>query len=423
MKSKLNVYVAFVIAGAAFLCGALLFWQHVSEAWWVIAVWAASGWLSDMYPVEVRKINGNAMLLGLGMTFNLAAAVLFSPATAMLIGFISGTSTSGIKEWYKILFNASQIAISTMVASFVYHLVYVGGAHEIVKVFVIGLALTVYAIVNNSLVAGAVSLSTGKKFSGILKDVLIDFFGMSIFIALAIAYIIIYLYPYTGLWIILVALGPLLVVRIVLNLYRKFLNSKMDSMYALLKALEEKDPYTAGHGERVARYCEIIAERLGIDGKRLSDLKMAAQLHDIGKIGIRDKVLNKPGKLSLEEFEEIKTHPLKGAEIVGEVPAFNRIVPWIKYHHEHWNGTGYPEGISGKKIPVEAMIIEVADVYDALTTQRAYRRAFEPKTALEIMKRENGRAFDPVVLAAFLDVADAIEKARLEMTKKREEEL
>ena len=183
-------------------------------------------------------------------------------------------------------------------------------------------------------------------------------------------------------------------------------------MGALLKALEEKDPYTAGHGERVSKYATLVAERLGIDGKLLEDLRMAAWLHDIGKIGIRDKVLNKPGKLSLDEFEEIKSHPVKGAEILSEVPSFRKMVPWVKYHHEHWDGSGYPEGLKGKQIPLEARIIGVVDVYDALTTQRAYRKAFSPEMALQIMKNESGKSFDPVVLAAFLDVIDKIEDVR-----------
>jgi len=414
LKRSLKFYVAFVVVGAGVFFGALLSWYRISQPWWLIAVWALSGWLSDMYPVEVRKMNGNSMLLGLGMTFNLSSAVLFSPVTAMLIGFISGTSTSGIKEWYKILFNVAQISIATGVASLVYHSVHIGTSYEyeIIKIFMIGLALVSYAFVNSIFVSKALNFASGKKFWGILKDILIDFFGLSIFVAMAIAYLIIYLYPYAGLWVIPVALGPLLIVRLVLDLYKKFLNSKIESVSALLKALEEKDPYTAGHGERVSRYAEVVAERLGIDGKRLEDLKMAAWLHDIGKIGIRDRVLNKPGKLSMDEFEEIKSHPIKGAEILSEVPSFKRMVPWVKYHHEHWDGTGYPEGLKGRQIPLEARIIGVVDVYDALTTQRAYRKEFDPKMALLIMKNESGKTFDPVVLAAFLDVIDKIEDIR-----------
>ena len=418
MNRSLKLYVASVVISAGALLGALLFLNQRIEPLWIIVVWGISGWISDLYPVQMRRINGNSMLLGVGMMFNLSAAVLFSPITAMIVGMITGLPSAKGVRWYKALFNIAQISISTAVASIVYKLAYPAGSPEIIKILAIAIAIGAYAVLNNFFVAGAVSFATGKKIKVLLKDVFIDFFGVSMFVALAIAYVVIFLYPYVGLWDIAIALGPLLLVRFVLDLYKKFLNTKIESMDALLKALEERDPYTAGHGDRVALYSEIIGERLGIDGKRLEDLKIAARLHDVGKIGVRDKVLNKPGKLTLDEFEEIKRHTLKGAEILKEVPSFKRIIPWIKYHHEHWDGSGYPEGLKGKRIPLEARIIEVADVYDALVTQRAYREAFEPKEALKIMKTESGKAFDPVVVAAFLDVISKIEKARVERTPK-----
>ena len=412
MKKTLKLYIAFVVISAGALMSALLFLNYQIEPLWLIFVWGVSSWISDMFPVEVKKINGNSMLLGLSMTFNLSAAVLFSPLTAALIGMIGGLPSLKKVEWSKAIFNVAQISISTAMASLIYRWAYPVNSAEIIKILAIGIAILSYAVLNNIFVSSAVSLATGKKMKTILKDVFMDFFGISIFISLAVAYVVVYLYPYVGLWDIAIALGPLLTIRFVLDLYKKFLNTKIESMGALLKALEEKDPYTAGHGERVSKYATLVAERLGIDGKLLEDLRMAAWLHDIGKIGIRDKVLNKPGKLSLDEFEEIKSHPVKGAEILSEVPSFRKMVPWVKYHHEHWDGSGYPEGLKGKQIPLEARIIGVVDVYDALTTQRAYRKAFSPEMALQIMKNESGKSFDPVVLAAFLDVIDKIEDVR-----------
>ncbi len=412
MKKTLKLYIAFVVISAGALMSALLFLNYQIEPLWLIFVWGVSSWISDMFPVEVKKINGNSMLLGLSMTFNLSAAVLFSPLTAALIGMIGGLPSLKKTEWSKAIFNVAQISISTAMASLIYRWAYPVNSPEIMKILAIGISIVSYAMINGFMVTGALSIATQKKMKTLLKDVFIDFFGASIFISLAVAYVVVYLYPYVGLWDIAIALGPLLTIRFVLDLYKKFLNTKIESMGALLKALEEKDPYTAGHGERVSKYATLVAERLGIDGKLLEDLRMAAWLHDIGKIGIRDKVLNKPGKLSLDEFEEIKSHPVKGAEILSEVPSFRKMVPWVKYHHEHWDGSGYPEGLKGKQIPLEARIIGVVDVYDALTTQRAYRKAFSPEMALQIMKNESGKSFDPVVLAAFLDVIDKIEDVR-----------
>lgn len=414
MKKSLKFYIAAVAAGAGFFLGALLFLNYRIEPWWLIIIWALSGWISDLYPVEMRNINGNSMLLGLGMTFNLSAAVLFSPLSAAIVGLMVGApSFKWSNKWYKSLFNISQISISTVVASLIYKYISIVDGNEFIKILSIGIALISYTFVNNLFVAGVISISTGKKAVSLIKDTFIDFFGISMFIALGISYVIIYLYPLVNLWVIPIALGPLLTIRLILDLYRKILNSKIESMYALLKALEEKDPYTAGHGERVALYAEIVAERIGLSGNRLEDLKMAARLHDVGKIGIKDRILNKPGKLDVSEFAEIKKHPVKGAEIISEVPSFKKMVPWIKHHHERWDGKGYPDGLSNKEIPMEARIIGISDIYDALTTKRAYRDAFTHDEAIQLIKNESGNAFDPVVAAAFLDVIDQIDAIRL----------
>ncbi len=416
LKRSLNLYITSVVVGAGLIVGALLLWQHIIEPWWLIVVWALSGWISDMYPVNVRSVNGNSMLLGLSMTFNLTAAVLFSPPTAAIVGFLAGAPTFEKTKWYKALFNASQISISTAFTSLVYHVLSQFAGIEILKILIIGVAIIIYAISNNIFVSIALGISSGKKIMSISKDILIDFFGASIFIALGIAYLMIYLYPFVDLWVIPIALGPLLMIRFILDLYRKILNSKVESMYALLKALEEKDTYTAGHGDRVAIYTEIVGERLGFSGKHLEDLKMAARLHDLGKIGIKDRILNKPGKLDMNEFGEIKKHPIKGAEIISEVPSFKNMIPWIKHHHERWDGKGYPDGLSGNDIPMEARIIGISDIYDALTTKRAYRDAFSGEEALQLIKDESGNSFDPVVAAAFLDVIDKIDAVRLGKT-------
>ncbi|MCL4408552.1 MAG: hypothetical protein M1521_07965 [Thermotogae bacterium] len=264
MSLSLKFYIAIItIISGALVC-ALLFFHEPIDPWWIVIIWGLSGWFADAYPVEVRKIDGNRWVIGLGMTFNLSAAVLFSPLSAMIIGIITATSLNEMKttQWYKIVFNVAQISIATFVVAFTYRLFPVNS--EIVKIFAIAAVIGVYAIINNTFVAGAVSLATKKRFGGILKDVLIDFFGLSIFISLSISYLAIYLYPYVHFYVIFVILGPLLAIRFVIDLYRKFLNTKLETMYALTRALEEKDPYTAGHGERVSLYCEVIAEKIGI---------------------------------------------------------------------------------------------------------------------------------------------------------------
>jgi len=415
LTNSLKFYIAItaIISGALFC--ALLFLNEKIEPWWLVVVWGLSGWVADAYPVEIRKINGNRWIIGLGMTFTLSAAILFSPLTAMIIAMFAATALNNMKftQWYKIIFNVTQIAIATVAAAFIYRAFPVNSS-IIVKIIAIAVAISIYAMINNSFVAGAVSLATQKKFIPILKDVLVDFFGATIFISLGIAYLAIYLYPYVGFYVIFVILGPLLAIRFVMTLYRKFLNTKLEAMYALMKALEEKDPYTAGHGERVSLYCEVMAEKFDIYGKRLEDLKIAAQLHDVGKIGVRDIVLNKPERLTTVEYDEIKKHPVDGAKILSEIPSLKVIVPWIRYHHERWDGSGYPDGIKGDQIPLEAQIIGISDVYDALTTKRAYRDEYSNEEAIKMITEESGKGFNPELVSALLSFKERFNEIRVE---------
>jgi HD-GYP domain-containing protein (c-di-GMP phosphodiesterase class II) len=173
----------------------------------------------------------------------------------------------------------------------------------------------------------------------------------------------------------------------------------------MLAAIEAKEPYTAGHSERVAAYSRAMARRLMHDDPTLEGLKeeawTAGLLHDIGKIGIEDRILNKGDILTREEFEEMKRHPVLGADILAPVDALRPILPAIRYHHERWQGGGYPEGLVGKEIPLLARIVAVADTFDALTTQRVYQDPYSPEEALEILRDLSGKGFDPHIAEAF----------------------
>lgn len=174
----------------------------------------------------------------------------------------------------------------------------------------------------------------------------------------------------------------------------------------LISIIEMKDPYTKGHAERVMKYSKRIGEKLSSKGYKIDlfDLEIAAYLHDIGKIVIPENILNKPDKLTQEEYAIVKRHSLDGYNILSNIEYFDNIKEIVLYHHENVDGSGYPLGIKGDKIPVESKIISVADVFDALTTDRPYRKAFSEQKAIEIMKEEVGKKFDPEVFEAFLAV-------------------
>jgi len=176
----------------------------------------------------------------------------------------------------------------------------------------------------------------------------------------------------------------------------------LDSVKALAGAIDAKDPYTRGHSDRVRRMNMRIGTKMGFSEERLENLVFGALLHDIGKIGIRDEVLQKKGQLSPEEYQYVQQHPLIGVKIVEGIDFFKDKISIIRNHHEHFDGSGYPDGLIGEVIPLEARIIAVADSFDAMTSLRPHRRAMPVDEVIEEMERGKGKQFDPRVLEIFL---------------------
>jgi HD-GYP domain-containing protein (c-di-GMP phosphodiesterase class II) len=177
----------------------------------------------------------------------------------------------------------------------------------------------------------------------------------------------------------------------------------INSVRMLAAAIDAKDPYTRGHSERVARYSIGIGKNLGLSDQEMRSLRISALLHDVGKIGIDDRILRKPGALSEEEFEVMKQHPAKGAAIMSGVAQLIDIIPGMKYHHEKWSGGGYPDNLEGERIPMQARIVAIADTFDAMTTNRPYQKAMELGYVVEKIKSFAGTRFDPRVVEAFVN--------------------
>lgn len=186
------------------------------------------------------------------------------------------------------------------------------------------------------------------------------------------------------------------------RLFERIRAANLETMMALAQALETKDAYTRGHSERMVQRAEAVAERLGLPEVETELLRYSAILHDIGKIGIPDNILNKPDKLTDEEYRLIKEHPIRGAEIVKQVKALEPVASIILQHHERWDGKGYPQGLKGEAIPIEARIVSVLDAFDAMTSDRPYRKALPIERVIGELKRCSGTQFDPKVVDAFL---------------------
>ncbi len=192
-----------------------------------------------------------------------------------------------------------------------------------------------------------------------------------------------------------------------------------ETVSALASTIEVNDAYTHGHCERVALGTRAIAERLGVEGEELREFELAALLHDIGKIGVSTHILSKQGRLTKAEFREMQEHAALGARILGAVSFLSGVARYVRYHHEDWDGGGYPDGLAGEEVPLAARIIHVVDAYDAMTSSRPYRTALPFQEAVRRIVAERGRQFDPVIVDRLLELVEegVMESIRLQVDR------
>jgi putative nucleotidyltransferase with HDIG domain len=345
----------------------------------------------------------------------LSIIIIFGSKISILLVCLS-TALSEFKRrkimpFYKSIFNINLYVIMVGAASFVYERF--GGMpgqldlyHDILRIIILIFA---YLFVNVSLVTIALSLLENKRsyliFFNNFKWALPNYLALApLGILLAVIYLNI------GIIGVLLFLIPLLTARHSFQLYMNMRKVYLDTIQALATTIEAKDPYTHGHSDRVAKYSLIIAEEMNLTGDFLNMLKYAALLHDIGKIGIPEQILNKPGKLSEYEFNKVKQHPELGASIVEKLDFLSKPATFIKSHHERLNGSGYPQGLCGEDIPLGAAILAVADAFDAMTTDRPYRKAWSVNEAMAEIEKNSGIQFMSEVVQA---LKNSLEKGRI----------
>ncbi|MBI4734016.1 MAG: HD domain-containing protein [Rubrobacteridae bacterium] len=339
--------------------------------------------------------------------------VLLGPWAAVAATLITGINISDIKfkiPWYKTLFSVCNYVMSTFAAGFIY--VMAGGPvggfgisdfPMIIIPFL--LTCTTFFMINTSLISIALSVLYGEpaidNWRSNFQWLVPHYFALGV-LGLMLAQI----FAKSGYASIVLLAIPLLVARQTFMNYMQLRGAYINTVWALVQALEAKDPYTRGHSERVAQYAEAIANELKLPERTVETLRYAALLHDIGKIGIARKILNKPGRLNDEEFRRIKAHPEIGAEIIGNIDFLKEAVPAVYHHHEHLNGRGYADGLSGEGIPLLARIMTVADSFDAMTSTRSYRPALSTQDAVAELMSCSGKQFDDSVVDAFIRVLD-----------------
>ncbi|NLC38655.1 MAG: HD-GYP domain-containing protein, partial [Clostridia bacterium] len=321
----------------------------------------------------------------------------------------------------KMAFNQGQFAISVGTAGLVYERFAISSL-DWSPMFFAALLATVFTffVLNTLQIAFVIALSEGVPVRAVLvgnmKWAVPNFLAltpMGILLALV--------YQYFGVLGIVLLVIPLLIARSSFQAYVDMREMYLDTIKSLTAAVDAKDPYTAGHSQRVGCYAKEIAKEFKFSPEKLETLEYMAVLHDIGKLGIPEGILNKPGRLTAEEYWMMQQHSVIGYEIVGQIRRLKKDAVFIRHHHEWWDGSGYPDHLQGEEIPLESRILAVADAFDAMTMDRPYRRARTFEEALAEVKAGAGTQFDPKVVEKFLQAAPRLKEICLQGGKSRED--
>ncbi|MBU4348822.1 HD-GYP domain-containing protein [bacterium] len=407
MSLKLKVYIGVVTGGAIGLFIYLFSSLSFSPNMWLIFIFfLVLSTFAEFIPVGLPR--GGSITIGFPIDF--VIILVYGPVFAMLITALSaiiGVTVKGKTSWYKIIFDASQYALSAGVAGVVYQ--YAGGIIGFQNFFKFAfpaaLCALTYCIVNSILVAIVICLDQGIKITTVwrinIREMIPSYLSEA-----PIGFLMAIVYVEVGIVGILLFFLPLLLARRSFELYTKMRKMYLETIRALAAAIDTKDPYTKGHSERVTQTSIALARELNLPEGEINNIEYAALLHDIGKIGIDERILGKNDGLTSEEFKRIKEHTIMGANIIRPVEFLKDSYKTVYHHHERYNGKGYPDGLKGEDIPISARIIAVADAYDAMGSDRPYRKKLKQDKIMKELTEQSGKQFDPEVVKALISVLD-----------------
>ncbi|MDX9917561.1 MAG: HD-GYP domain-containing protein [Gudongella sp.] len=375
----------------------------------LLAFWAV---LSIIVESLLIPMPNNTIGVSVGYAINIAAVIVGGPllaTTASGIGFlcraprITGRGYVHVFNLpvHKSVFNVSQSVIVTAIISLLY--LWAGGEIGKFALLPTMLILILGVVLNTLIISGFLSVSNKANFADTWISNIRGIFPSAIAVG-TMGIIIALAFLGYGYGAVILFFGPLLLARYSFKLYIEMRNLYLSTIQALNKTVEAKDPYTSGHANRVEKLAVELAEAYHLPFESIQNIKTASILHDIGKIGINDSILNKATKLTSEEFVEIMKHPSIGAEIISKVDFLKDITTIVKHHHERYDGKGYPDGLSGEDIPIEACVLTIADSYDAMTSDRPYRRALTTAEAIEELRRNSGTQFHPKLVETFISL-------------------
>ncbi|MBI2914877.1 MAG: HD-GYP domain-containing protein [Firmicutes bacterium] len=395
------VEILVVASAAAFV---VLFFKPSSLLDWpgfvAFVVFSAA---AEVFPVRVP--DGGSVSVAFSMNF---AMILLFGAGPAAVGAAVGMTVGNLwerKRFDKLIFNAAQIALAAGISGLVFEQFggRLGGAVTLPGDLIpLGMTVITYFIINLALVSLFISAVQGVRFITVwassVRWCVPNFMGLG---SLGLLLVVIYKSS-LGFYGVLLVFVPILVARYSFQQYVDIRSAHFDTIGALAATLDAKDEYTRGHSDRVARLAESIGRAMKLPESEIETIRYAGLLHDIGKIGVSEMVLNKIEKLTTDEMASIQKHSSVGAGIISEVGFLKGVGNIIKYHHEWYNGRGYPEGLRQEEIPVGARVMAVADAFDAMTSDRAYRSALSEEEAVQRLIDARGVQFDPAVVDRFV---------------------
>jgi putative nucleotidyltransferase with HDIG domain len=366
--------------------------------------------LTESLTVTYRNISFST-----SFAITVASFILFGTFNAiviLLLGFICRVIKVNCQykhifntAFYGTLFNCCGFTLPVLYGSYFYKLA--GGTTYNGKLDNNLLPIVVFSIgfyLVNTFIISIVYSITSKK--GVIYSFIINFklVLLNTFVMTPFGILLAYLfnsYSYGGVMLLLV---PIILTRYTFSLYIQTKSQYVQTVDALMLAMEARDKYTEGHSKRVAEISASIAKELRYTQWKIEQLNMAALLHDVGKIGVDDHILNKPGKLTKEEFDTIKNHPHIGYNILKDIKSLESILPIVRHHHERYDGNGYPDAKRAEELSLDVFIIQLADSIDAMATDRPYRKALHPDEVTEEVKKHSGSQFHPKVVEAYFKV-------------------
>ncbi len=414
--------VGFLILGAEVLNLNLNF----SQFGFALVILALISFLAEIYELKIMP-NWH---LSTSIVINVAAILIGGPELGIWVVALSAIPSEIFLRWDKIkddgfwsfflyvTFNTGQLILSVAAAAFVIDLLSdpIAPYNTIEDFLIVVSAFLTYQLVNASLVAFGFSLVTENKITSILKYALKNL-PLQLVTMGILALLIAILYSTSPLNIVY-AFIPLALVHYSMRNYLELRQTSHRAFVKITELLEQRDPYTGEHSHDTERLAVLLAEALKLSDEKIEDIRKGAAIHDIGKIAIPDSILLKKGPLDEAEWIIMKTHPVVGAEILAGIEIYKNVVPIVRHEHEHWDGSGYPDGLAGENIPLGARIVAVADVYSALTTPREYRPAqgkplkYTSQQACEILTKMGGKVLDPNLVKVFIEKVVFKEKVK-----------